>query len=68
MNTLAPYRPGHGGYVSEFGRFIDGYLQEHPEVQASQRKGWRIWWERPCNFDELKRSGNDSVPEPPYHY
>ncbi len=56
------------GYVSEFTRFIDGYLQAHPEVQASRRQGWRIFWERPVNFGELQRAGTDSVPEPPYHY
>lgn len=68
MKPPAPYRPGHDGYVSEFGRFIDGYLQQHPEVRASQRQGWRIWWERPVNLGELERSGKDTVAEPPYHY
>ncbi|MED5612195.1 MULTISPECIES: DUF3460 family protein [unclassified Janthinobacterium] len=66
MTRPLPYR--RGGYVSEFTRFIDGYLREHPEAQASQRLGWRIYWERPVNFDAWRRAGNDSVPEPPYHY
>ncbi|WP_215409606.1 DUF3460 family protein [Janthinobacterium sp. JC611] len=57
-----------GGYVSEFTRFIDAYLREHPEAQTSQRLGWRIYWERPVNFDAWRRASNDSVPEPPYHY
>ncbi len=56
------------GYVSEFTRFIDAYLQAHPEVRTSQRQGWRIFWERPLNIGELQRAGTDSVPEPPYHY
>ncbi|APA68939.1 MULTISPECIES: DUF3460 family protein [unclassified Janthinobacterium] len=66
MHHALTYR--RGGYVSDFTRFIDGYLQAHPEVQASQRRGWRIFWERPVNFDAWRRAGNDSVPEPPYHY
>ena len=56
------------GYVSDFTRFIDGYLQAHPEVRESQRRGWRIWWERPASMHELALVHADSVPEPPYHY
>ncbi|QYG08239.1 DUF3460 family protein [Janthinobacterium sp. PAMC25594] len=66
MPHRLPYR--RSGYVSDFTRFIDGYLQAHPAVRESQRQGWRIWWERPVNFDEWRRAGTDSVPEPPYHY
>ena len=66
MHHSPTYR--QGGYVSEFTRFIDAYLQAHPEVQASKRQGWRIYWERPVNVDEQQRSGKDAVPEPPYHY
>ena len=66
MRHRCTYR--RSGYISDFTRFIDSYLQTHPEVQASQRQGWRIFWERPVNFGELQRAGTDSVPEPPYHY
>ncbi|QKY11634.1 DUF3460 family protein [Janthinobacterium lividum] len=54
--------------MSDFTRFIDGYLRAHPEVQASQRQGWRIFWERPASMRELELAHADSVPEPPYHY
>ena len=57
-----------GGYVSDFTRFIDGYLQAHPEVRENRRRGWRIYWERPADFRELERTMADRVPEPPYHY
>lgn len=66
MRHRLSYR--RGGYVSEFTRFIDAYLRDHPEAQTSQRLGWRIYWERPVNFDAWRRAGRDSVPEPPYHY
>ena len=49
MTRPLSYR--RGGYVSEFTRFIDAYLRDHPEAQTSQRLGWRIYWERPVNFD-----------------
>ena len=56
------------GYVSDFGRFMDDFLQRHPEVCENRRCGWRIDWERPVNFRELERTMADRVPEPPYHY
>ncbi|MCC7645516.1 MULTISPECIES: DUF3460 family protein [unclassified Janthinobacterium] len=66
MRHRLPYR--RSGYVSDFTRFIDGYLQMHPEVLENQRRGWRIWWERPAKLRELELIHADSVPEPPYHY
>ena len=66
MRHRLSYR--RGGYVSEFTRFIDAYLRDHPEAQTRQRLGWRIYWGRPVNFDAWRRAGRDSVPEPPYHY
>jgi len=62
------YRPGHAGYVSEFTQFIEHYLDDHPDVRQDQKLGWRLWWERPVNFKELERAGQDSVPTPPYYY
>ncbi|OEZ50151.1 hypothetical protein JAB1_12660 [Janthinobacterium sp. MP5059B] len=66
MRHRITYR--RSGYISDFTRFIDGYLRAHPEVQASQRQGWRIFWERPASMRELELAHADSVPEPPYHY
>ncbi|PKB19903.1 DUF3460 family protein [Janthinobacterium sp. 64] len=66
MRHRLTYR--RSGYVSDFTRFIDGYLQTHPEVLENQQRGWRIWWERPASLHELELIHADSVPEPPYHY
>lgn len=66
MTRPLAYR--RSGYVSDFTRFIDGYLQTHPEVRESQCRGWRIWWEHPPKLRELELVQADSVPEPPYHY
>ena len=40
-------------YVSEFTRFMDNYLRQHPEVVRDQALGWHIWWERPTDLREL---------------
>jgi hypothetical protein len=55
-------------YVSEFGRFIDGYLAQHPEVKAEQRRGWTIWWDHVRDLDAERRAASDSVPTPGYYY
>lgn len=62
------YGPGRRPYVSEFTRFIDGYLQHHPEVARDQLSGWYIWWDHTPDLAELERAKSDSVPLPPYSY
>ena len=32
-------------YISEFARFMDGFLAEHPEVVDDQRRRWHYYWE-----------------------
>jgi hypothetical protein len=55
-------------YVSEFTQFIDHYLADHPEVIDSQRLGWNQYWNRPIQFDELKKAMQDSSPVLPYYF
>jgi hypothetical protein len=62
------YRPGHGGYVSEFDQFLDGYRAGHPSLERDQQRGWYIYWDHRVNFDELERERKDTVPVPPYYY
>jgi hypothetical protein len=63
-----PYRVGHGGYVSEFSKFLNDYMAGHPNVERDQQRGWYIWWDHRVSFDELDRERKDTVPDPPYHY
>ena len=56
------------GYVSEFTRFMDGYLQQHPAVLTDQQRGWNIWWNRYVDLGEWDRAQQDTVPLPPYYY
>ena len=32
-------------YVSDFEKFMNQYLKDHPEVVKEQRRGWRSFWE-----------------------
>lgn len=61
------YGPGRANYVSEFTRFIDNYLQAHPEVRQDQQLGWRIWWERPFDPAAIEQSLLDELSHPAYH-
>lgn len=56
------------GYVSEFSRFIDHYLQEHPEVVEDQRRGWNIFWNHHVDFVEQKLAEEDAVPDDSYGF
>lgn len=56
------------GYVSDFEQFMGRYLVEHPEEVEEQRRGWAIWWNRPVDFDELKKAAEDSVSTESYYY
>jgi hypothetical protein len=62
FDSQQPYWTGHGGYVSEFTRFMNAFLQEHPEVVENQRKGWTIFWDSKVDFDALEKAREDGVP------
>jgi len=53
-------------YVSEFERFMQAYLDHHPDVVADQRCGWSIWWDHRVDLDELDRQRASEVPFKPY--
>ena len=62
------YKVGHAGYVSEFGTFIQDYLDEHPDVAKDQLTGWNHFWDHDVDFNELEKAGNDNVPVKAYNY
>lgn len=66
--SSSPYRPGHGGYVSEFTRFMDGFLAQHPDVARDQMNGMEILWDHEPDFAEQKKAARDSVPVKGYEY
>lgn len=54
------------GYVSEFTRFIDGYLNAHPEVADDQRRGWYIYWDHHVDLKDIEREMTENLPYEPY--
>lgn len=55
-------------YVSEFTRFIDQYLQDHPEEVEEQRRGWNIFWHRHVDFAAQKEAEAAAVPDDGYGF
>ena len=68
MKPRQQYRPFAGGYVSEFGQFMDGFIAAHPAVKEEQRHGWDIWRDHQVDLDALEKQRADTVPDKPYHY
>jgi hypothetical protein len=60
------YRVRHGGYVSEFTQFLEGYLGTHPAVEPDQQQGWYKLWEKHVDLGELDKERKDSLPFRPY--
>jgi len=55
-------------YVSDFTRFIDGYLADHPEVVSDQQRGRAIYWDKRVDIAELMPDPADVVPTDAYYY
>ena len=62
------YRIRHGGYVSEFDQFINGFMVRHPEVADDQRRAWYIWWDHRVDLKDLEKQHDDAVPVKSYQY
>jgi hypothetical protein len=70
MKFQQTYRPQHGGYVSEFTSFINGYQRQHPNMEKDQQHGWYLLWDKHVDFDELKEEEQANIPLKPgtYYY
>ena len=55
-------------YVSDFTKFIDGWLEQHPEEREERSKGRALWWDKPQRVDEQQRVATAQVPVKPYYY
>ncbi len=67
MKTQERSRPG-SGYVSDFEQFMQGFLDQHPEVEEDRRKGWYIWWDHRLDLADLDTLHANEVPVKPYPY
>ena len=72
VNPFAAFRmpllPSRG-YVSEHTRFIRDLLAKKPELEAEQRKGRAIWWDKlPSEVQAEREMDKGRVPQRPYVY
>lgn len=55
-------------YESDITRFLRELKQARPHLEAEQRKGRAIWWDRPQDLDTMQRNAQSRVPQAPYVY
>lgn len=55
-------------YQSDFTRFINGFLEQNPQVDSQRRELRLTWWDRKLDLDEQRRFKEARVPQKPYVY
>lgn len=55
-------------YQSDFTKFINGFLDQHPEVDSQRRELRLTLWDRQPNLDDRRRWDESRVPQKPYVY
>jgi len=55
-------------YQSDFTRFMNDYLEHHPEVEAQRREYRLTFWDRQVDRDDQRRWKASQVPQKPYVY
>jgi hypothetical protein len=56
------------GYVSEFARFMNDYLEHHPEVTDDQKTGRGLYWDKKVEAADIDSAQRDNVPIDSYYY
>jgi hypothetical protein len=63
-----PFLPARH-YVSDHTRFIDDLLAKKPELEASQRIGRKIWWDKlPSEVAAQREMNASQAPQKGYVY
>lgn len=55
-------------YVSDFTKFINGWMAEHPEEFEEQKKGRALWWDKPQTPPDQQADLASQVELKPYAY
>ena len=55
-------------YTSEFTAFLDGMKANQPAIEAGQRAGRAIWWDKAQNLITQATYKEARVPQKPYVY
>ncbi len=71
LNSISPLSSSPtfmAGYVSETTLFLREFLDKNPQVVEKQKKHRATWWDRPQDFDELKKLEESKIDQQPYVY
>jgi hypothetical protein len=55
-------------YNSEISQFIQGLKGEKPDLEARQRAGRAIWWDKNLDREAISEWRDARVPQKPYVY
>lgn len=55
-------------YQSEFTKFMNGYLEQNPEVETERRELRLTWWDKKVDFEEQRRFKEARIQQKPYVY
>ena len=55
-------------YESEFTKFMRGFKQQRPQLEAEQRKSRAIWWDHKQDLETQKRDQESRVKQRAYVY
>ena len=56
-------------YVSEFTKFINGLKDADPTIDASQKRGRAVWWDKkPATAEEREQTAASRVRQSGYVY
>jgi hypothetical protein len=55
-------------YESDVTRLLRDVVAAHPEIEASQREGRALFWDRKPDFETLERERESEVPMKSYPY
>ena len=55
-------------YVSDFTKFINAWLDQHPAEREEQKKGRALWSDKPQDPAVQKTHLESKIPQKPYPY
>jgi hypothetical protein len=55
-------------YESEITKFLRDLKKANPNIEAEQRKGRAIWWDKPQDMDTSERQADSKVAQKAYVY
>jgi len=66
IETAIPYNSVM--YQSELTQFLESLKKERPHLEAEQRRGRAMWWDKLLDRDRLARQAESRLQQPGYVY